>query len=117
MKNFYELGLIALVAVTGCVGFAEGAYDGVDGDAPDDVAPADAPSDGRAGRADARGAADASVADTPAGDAPAADAACAPGATLCGARCVRTSVNPTHCGACGNACPEGQSCVAGRCGQ
>lgn len=51
---------------------------------------------------------------------------CSPGNTACGppvgadgclnARaCVNTTVDPTNCGACGNACAAGQSCVAGAC--
>lgn len=35
--------------------------------------------------------------------------------TRCGANCVDTSVNASHCGACNNACPSGQDCVSGRC--
>lgn len=41
---------------------------------------------------------------------------CAAGRTRCGNNCVNTNTNRNHCGACGNACVSGQSCVAGVCG-
>jgi hypothetical protein len=35
--------------------------------------------------------------------------------TLCGTECVNTQSNPSHCGACNNACPPNQLCVSGSC--
>jgi hypothetical protein len=41
--------------------------------------------------------------------------ACAEILRMCGNSCVDTSNNPSHCGACGRACPAGQICSAGKC--
>src|SRR5262245_50324288 len=41
--------------------------------------------------------------------------ACGPGTTLCGAVCVDTKVDPSHCGSCDSACATGESCVEGKC--
>jgi hypothetical protein len=41
---------------------------------------------------------------------------CPMGQTRCGETCADLQGDATHCGACGNACPAGQSCTAGRCG-
>ncbi len=41
---------------------------------------------------------------------------CPMGQTRCGDTCANLQDDATHCGACGNACPAGQSCIAGRCG-
>ena len=35
----------------------------------------------------------------------------------CGTACADTLSSPSHCGACFKACPSGQFCVAGKCGQ
>jgi hypothetical protein len=40
---------------------------------------------------------------------------CAPGETLCGAVCVDTGFDESNCGACGVACPAGQTCELGVC--
>ena len=40
-----------------------------------------------------------------------ADAACGAGQTTCGGACVTLASDTRNCGACGNACPSGQSCV------
>lgn len=40
---------------------------------------------------------------------------CDEGLTACGDECVDTRSNPQSCGACGNACPSGQSCQASVC--
>jgi hypothetical protein len=40
---------------------------------------------------------------------------CAAGLTLCAGTCQNTRTSVMHCGACGNACSAGQSCVAGTC--
>ena len=40
---------------------------------------------------------------------------CASPQVRCGADCADTRVSLVHCGACGNACASGQSCVAGVC--
>lgn len=40
---------------------------------------------------------------------------CGDGLQLCGASCVDPRTDRDHCGACGNACASGQSCVAGSC--
>ncbi|MFO0606478.1 MAG: hypothetical protein U0324_25120 [Polyangiales bacterium] len=45
----------------------------------------------------------------------AAELTCGAGLTLCGGRCVTTATDRAHCGGCGNACPAGNSCVAGAC--
>ncbi len=36
-------------------------------------------------------------------------------AGYCGASCVDLNTDSQHCGACGNACPSGQSCLNGTC--
>ncbi|MCB9592556.1 MAG: hypothetical protein H6719_07480 [Sandaracinaceae bacterium] len=48
---------------------------------------------------------------------PAVDAgpSCPAGQTLCGAACVDTSSDATHCGRCGQPCAPGGSCVGGFC--
>lgn len=38
-----------------------------------------------------------------------------PGLAACGASCVRTSSDPAHCGACGQACGDEQVCQQGEC--
>jgi hypothetical protein len=48
------------------------------------------------------------------GSAP-VDAACPAGETACGGRCVSLQDSREHCGACGNACPNGQVCAMGAC--
>jgi hypothetical protein len=35
--------------------------------------------------------------------------------TCCGAACVDTQTSASHCGSCGNTCPEGKECVGGVC--
>ncbi|MEZ4391859.1 MAG: hypothetical protein R3A48_12245 [Polyangiales bacterium] len=44
---------------------------------------------------------------------------CGAGTTFCTDRCARLSDDPSHCGACGNACPGGSNaspnCAGGRC--
>lgn len=48
--------------------------------------------------------------------APLTDASICLGATTdCGGVCVDTSSDPTHCGACSNACEQGATCTAGVC--
>lgn len=46
-----------------------------------------------------------------------ADAGCPPYTTKCGAQCLSTSSDPTHCGGCGTVCAvdAGQVCSAGQC--
>ncbi|MBI4704383.1 MAG: hypothetical protein HY744_25035 [Deltaproteobacteria bacterium] len=41
---------------------------------------------------------------------------CPAGLTGCGGQCVDTDIDPSHCGACGQACAEDQVCSAGTCG-
>ncbi|WP_437734843.1 MXAN_6577-like cysteine-rich protein [Sorangium sp. So ce1335] len=41
--------------------------------------------------------------------------ACADGQSPCDGACVDTETSDEHCGACGNACAEGQQCAEGRC--
>lgn len=36
--------------------------------------------------------------------------------TVCGASCVDTTTDPSHCGACDKACKTGEVCAAGTCG-
>jgi|GEM_PF-3865749 len=72
--------------------------------APLDAAPLDAPP------------LDAAPLDAAPLDAAPLDAPRCPGAqTLCGAVCVDTASDRGHCGACGRACPAGNTCVAGAC--
>ncbi len=40
---------------------------------------------------------------------------CATGTVSCGGACFNPAINNLHCGACGNACGDGLSCVAGAC--
>lgn len=40
---------------------------------------------------------------------------CVVGATRCDRTCVDLRLDDAHCGACGHACPKGQSCLAGAC--
>jgi len=40
---------------------------------------------------------------------------CGDAATTCGGECVDVRSDAAHCGACGVACGEGESCAAGRC--
>lgn len=40
---------------------------------------------------------------------------CPAGETACGATCVKTDVNPEHCGACGTVCPAAEVCDNGAC--
>lgn len=46
---------------------------------------------------------------------PVVGAECRPGLTACDARCVDLTSDRQHCGACGLACPAGDSCRSGRC--
>ena len=39
-----------------------------------------------------------------------------PGATLCDGTCVNIEIDPSNCGACGDACADGNICVDGQCG-
>ena len=41
---------------------------------------------------------------------------CHDGFTWCNGHCVELSLDIGNCGACGNSCPSGQSCVNGTCG-
>lgn len=40
---------------------------------------------------------------------------CGPGTTACGDVCVSLDVDPSHCGACDNACSDGERCSGGMC--
>ncbi|MFO0628853.1 MAG: MXAN_6577-like cysteine-rich protein [Polyangiales bacterium] len=40
---------------------------------------------------------------------------CAAGWSACAGICTNTALDPSHCGACGNACGAGSLCAAGRC--
>lgn len=40
---------------------------------------------------------------------------CKGGKRKCGKKCVDVQTSVDHCGACGNACPDGQACVGGEC--
>ena len=40
---------------------------------------------------------------------------CKPGFKKCGKKCVDTDTSVKHCGACGNACGDGETCVDGAC--
>jgi hypothetical protein len=40
---------------------------------------------------------------------------CGKGTAACGATCTNLKVDAANCGTCGNACPQGHSCVAGTC--
>lgn len=40
---------------------------------------------------------------------------CASPTTLCGDKCVATSIDPKNCGACGAVCDDGKICVEGAC--
>ncbi|MHC4947798.1 MAG: hypothetical protein ACYTG1_06000 [Planctomycetota bacterium] len=42
-------------------------------------------------------------------------AACPGDLVNCGGACVDPATDPSHCGACGNVCPAGTTCVAGAC--
>lgn len=53
----------------------------------------------------------ATVADVVAPDVP----SCPSGLTACGAACLNTMTDSSHCGSCGNACAASTSCVAGSC--
>ena len=41
--------------------------------------------------------------------------ACGEGETECAGRCVRLDLDPANCGACGNVCAPGTTCVGGVC--
>ncbi len=57
------------------------------------------------------------VVDVPAADVPAADVppTCAATQALCDGRCVDTTSDAAHCGACGRACQPGEVCGASTC--
>jgi hypothetical protein len=40
---------------------------------------------------------------------------CTGGKRKCRGKCVNLKTNPRHCGACGNVCPSGHTCVGGEC--
>jgi len=44
-----------------------------------------------------------------------AEVDCMPGWTLCGGTCLTLDSDALNCGACGKACPQDESCVAGAC--
>ncbi|MDC0680585.1 MXAN_6577-like cysteine-rich protein [Sorangium atrum] len=50
-------------------------------------------------------------------ESPEASGECADGLSRCNGECVELQANAEHCGACGDACEEGQRCVEGRCGE
>ncbi|WP_437590704.1 MXAN_6577-like cysteine-rich protein [Sorangium sp. So ce1000] len=50
-------------------------------------------------------------------EGPSSPSACADGLSRCDGECVELQTNAEHCGACGDACEEGQLCVEGRCGE
>ena len=50
-------------------------------------------------------------------ESPEASGECADGLSRCNGECVELQANAEHCGACGEACEEGQLCVGGRCGE
>ncbi|MBU51498.1 MAG: hypothetical protein CL920_22640 [Deltaproteobacteria bacterium] len=43
------------------------------------------------------------------------DCECKSGLTRCGKDCVDLKANGTHCGSCGNTCPQNTRCASGRC--
>jgi hypothetical protein len=45
------------------------------------------------------------------------DCACASGQTNCDGTCTDTQTDSANCGACGNVCPEGTTCVNGACSE
>jgi hypothetical protein len=49
------------------------------------------------------------------GTEPGADDDCGAGQTACDGVCVDLAVDPDHCGECGRACADGQSCADGAC--
>ncbi len=89
----------------------DGATDDASIDAPTDAtdaadAPGDATSDAPVGDV---------ATDAPPVDAPAeASVVCEVG-VACGAQCVDTTSDPSHCGSCGVACPSGDHCCSGGC--
>jgi hypothetical protein len=122
--------VVVAAVLAGCGGSSS--VVGGDGGANDtdlgasDVGPADTgPADSGAmdtgpadtGPADS-GAMDTGPADTGDPDAatPADALTCPSGQQVCDARCVDVQTDPGHCGACGTACPNGETCALGRCG-
>ena len=49
------------------------------------------------------------------GDGGATPEGCPEGFEVCSGACSRTSIDPTNCGACGNACADGEVCGLGQC--
>ena len=71
-------------------------------------------STGRGGAASTGGDSAASGASSQAGTG-GGSPSCAPGFTLCGAECVDTTTDPSHCGSCSDVCSRGSRCVNGEC--
>jgi hypothetical protein len=51
----------------------------------------------------------------PSGDDGGLDVSCPKGRTACNGACVDLNASTQNCGACGNACPQGQFCTAAKC--
>lgn len=123
------VGLVACVGLQGCVELSDGGSGGavpaVDAGSRADAGPGDDADvergrfDTRAGGPDDSGPADATWSDAGSPDSESSQDGggdlCTSGLTRCDGTCVDLQQSDTHCGSCGNQCPDPASCSSGTC--